>query len=169
MADATAKSMLDAPTWKAPPYTRHNPVVMLKAAMAKDIATKERPRSFVPSSATWGDDPKKVYDMPDWFGQRIALWLRTGHSPLNKHLHRTGQRDSPNCSHCHTTPEGRRHFLLECPQYQAARERHIYPLLQFNTTHSIDPNSPQAVEWILHSNQVHGVIQFTKATGRFRQ
>jgi len=50
--------------------------------------------------------------------------LRTGHVPLNKHLHRFKRSDSPNCLQCgDTTPETVHHLLFTCPRYD--RERFI--------------------------------------------
>ena len=50
--------------------------------------------------------------------------LRTGHAPLNKHLHRFHRSDSPNCLQCSdTTPETVHHLLFVCPRYD--RERFI--------------------------------------------
>ena len=50
--------------------------------------------------------------------------LRTGHAPLNKHLHRFKRSDTPNCLQCgDTTPETVHHFLFTCPRYD--REKFI--------------------------------------------
>ena len=50
--------------------------------------------------------------------------LRTGHAPLNKHLHRFKRSDTPNCLQCgDSTPETVHHFLFTCPRYD--RERFI--------------------------------------------
>ena len=50
--------------------------------------------------------------------------LRTGHAPLNKHLHHFKRSDTPNCLQCgDTTPETVHHFLFTCPRYD--REKFI--------------------------------------------
>jgi len=48
--------------------------------------------------------------------------LRTGHTSLNKHLHRFKRSDSPNCLQCgDTTPETVHHLLFTCPRYDHER------------------------------------------------
>lgn len=37
--------------------------------------------------------------------------LRTGHAPLNRHLHRLGKVENPFCLHCPDTEEMVHHFL----------------------------------------------------------
>lgn len=53
----------------------------------------------------------------------LLIQLRTGHAPLQAHLHRIHRADSPNCPHCEDRPETVRHFLIECPHYRVARTR----------------------------------------------
>ncbi|KAJ3897741.1 hypothetical protein F5879DRAFT_1073916 [Lentinula edodes] len=57
----------------------------------------------------------------------ILFQLRTGHVPLNSHLHRIGKADSPNCPHCDTTGratiETVKHYITECPAYRKERFR----------------------------------------------
>ncbi|KAG2043292.1 hypothetical protein BDR03DRAFT_909915, partial [Suillus americanus] len=48
--------------------------------------------------------------------------LRTGHAPLNKHLHRITKISSPTCQQCHQPEETVHHFLIACPVY--ARQHH---------------------------------------------
>ncbi|KAJ3781019.1 hypothetical protein GGU10DRAFT_278322 [Lentinula aff. detonsa] len=45
----------------------------------------------------------------------ILFQLRSGHAPLNHHLHRLKKAGSPNCPRCD------HHFLLECPAYRRER------------------------------------------------
>ena len=53
----------------------------------------------------------------------IYTQLRTGHIPLNKHLHRFKCCDTPLCLQCaNNCPETVHHFLFDCPKY--AREQH---------------------------------------------
>ena len=52
----------------------------------------------------------------------ILTQLRTGHSPLAKHLHCIGKTDSPLCPACQWAEESIQHFLLHCPAHQAARQ-----------------------------------------------
>jgi ribonuclease HI len=51
----------------------------------------------------------------------MLTYLRTGHAPLNHHLHRIKCIESPACPHCPEVNETVRHFLFECPEYRAAR------------------------------------------------
>ncbi|KAG2043248.1 hypothetical protein BDR03DRAFT_851411, partial [Suillus americanus] len=49
--------------------------------------------------------------------------LRTGHIPLNKHLHKIARAPSPICPACEEKEKPVHHFLLSCPAY--ARHRAI--------------------------------------------
>ncbi|KAF5377958.1 hypothetical protein D9615_006778 [Tricholomella constricta] len=51
----------------------------------------------------------------------LIVQLRTGHAPLNKHLHRLTVVDSPKCQHCPDDEETLRHFLYQCSNYRHAR------------------------------------------------
>jgi hypothetical protein len=52
----------------------------------------------------------------------LLIWLRTGHAPLNHHLHRIRAIESPECDACKSeTEETTRHYLLECPAHERAR------------------------------------------------
>jgi len=54
----------------------------------------------------------------------IYVQLRTGHIPLNKHLHRIKKSASQSCLQCEGDHiETIHHLLFDCPRY--ARERHI--------------------------------------------
>ncbi|KAJ3978991.1 hypothetical protein F5890DRAFT_1421969 [Lentinula detonsa] len=57
--------------------------------------------------------------------KRKQIQLRSGHAPLNHHLHRLKKAGSPSCPHCDLTGrqvrETVKHFLLECPAYQRER------------------------------------------------
>ena len=54
----------------------------------------------------------------------LYVQLRTGHTPLNKHLYRFKCSDTPLCLQCNDEhPESVHHFLFECQRYD--RERHI--------------------------------------------
>ncbi|KAG1890078.1 hypothetical protein F4604DRAFT_1497981, partial [Suillus subluteus] len=48
--------------------------------------------------------------------------LRTGHAPLNKHLHLITKVPSPTCQQCHQREETVHHFLIACPVH--ARQHH---------------------------------------------
>ena len=67
-----------------------------------------------------GNFLKLVDDLPKRHAA-ILFQLRTGHVPLNKHLHRISKVDSPKCPHCPNATETVLHYLLECPKYTNAR------------------------------------------------
>ena len=52
----------------------------------------------------------------------ILSQLRTGHTPLAKHLHRIGKTNSLICPACQQSEEPIQHFILHCPAHQAARQ-----------------------------------------------
>jgi hypothetical protein len=52
----------------------------------------------------------------------ILSQLRTGHTPLAKHLHRIGKMNSPICPACQQSEETVQHFMLHCLAHQAARQ-----------------------------------------------
>ena len=58
----------------------------------------------------------------------ILFQLRSGHVPLNAHLHRIGRADTPQCPACHSDRETVTHYLLVCPAYAHARAHHFSAL-----------------------------------------
>ncbi|KAG2737837.1 hypothetical protein P692DRAFT_20657274, partial [Suillus brevipes Sb2] len=52
----------------------------------------------------------------------LLFQLRTGHAPLNKHLHCIAKAPSPICQQCRQREETVHHFIITCPQY--TRQRH---------------------------------------------
>ena len=60
----------------------------------------------------------------------LLIQLRTGHVPLQQHLHRLRKVDTPICPMCGITNETVYHFLMECAAYneeRAERERRAGP------------------------------------------
>ncbi|KIN94669.1 hypothetical protein M404DRAFT_83027, partial [Pisolithus tinctorius Marx 270] len=54
----------------------------------------------------------------------LLIQLRTGHVPLNSHLHRFKRSDSPACTQCKGNYlENVHHYLFQCTRYN--RERHV--------------------------------------------
>ncbi|KAF5383227.1 hypothetical protein D9615_004786 [Tricholomella constricta] len=51
----------------------------------------------------------------------LVVQLRTGHAPLNQHLHRMKVVDEPKCPHCPAEDETVRHYLYQCRRYKDAR------------------------------------------------
>ncbi|OCH84712.1 hypothetical protein OBBRIDRAFT_710926, partial [Obba rivulosa] len=47
--------------------------------------------------------------------------LRTGHAPLNQHLHRIGKSDTPTCPNCGAERETIPHFFFTCPTHHQLR------------------------------------------------
>lgn len=53
----------------------------------------------------------------------LLTQMRTGHIPLNVHLHRIQRTDSPECPCCKRHPETVLHYLMECQAHRAPRYR----------------------------------------------
>jgi len=51
----------------------------------------------------------------------FLVQLRTGHVPLQKHLHRIGKVESPVCPACRTGDGTVYHYLMVCPAYTIQR------------------------------------------------
>ncbi|KAG2051098.1 hypothetical protein BDR06DRAFT_959268 [Suillus hirtellus] len=85
--------------------------------------------------------------------------LRTGHAPLNKHLHRIGKAERPSCPHCRDTEESVFHFLTTCPQYQ--RERHLM-------TCALGRNATSLPFLLSDPAATPHLVRYINATGRMR-
>lgn len=55
----------------------------------------------------------------------VIFQLRTGHIPLNSHLHRISRAPARTCPACGAAPETVHHFLLLCPAFANARARFL--------------------------------------------
>jgi hypothetical protein len=53
----------------------------------------------------------------------LLIQLRSGHVPLQAHLHRITRADSPTCQGCGARKETVHHFLMVCPKYMAQRQQ----------------------------------------------
>lgn len=53
----------------------------------------------------------------------VLTQLRTGHIPLQRHLHRIKKTDSDTCPCCKRHPETVFHYLMECPAHSTSRAR----------------------------------------------
>lgn len=64
----------------------------------------------------------------------ILIQLRTGHAPLNAHLHRIQRSETPTCPNCAARNETVIHLLLHCQAYRVARGdmRKALPYYLFN-------------------------------------
>jgi zinc-binding in reverse transcriptase len=70
--------------------------------------------------------PTKYIDLVTPLPRKLASvlpQLRTGHTPLAKHLHRIGKADSPTCPACQQDDETVQHLILHCQAHQAARQK----------------------------------------------
>jgi hypothetical protein len=51
----------------------------------------------------------------------LLFQIRTGHTPLNKHLFRILKSHTARCLQCNAHQESVKHFILECPKYSRQR------------------------------------------------
>ena len=58
----------------------------------------------------------------------LLIQLRTGHVPLNYHLHTIGRADTQRCPECGAAKETVPHFILQCPKYSLQRRAYFGPL-----------------------------------------
>ena len=58
----------------------------------------------------------------------LLIQLRTGHVPLNHHLHTIGPADTQRCPGCGAAKETVLHFVLQCPKYALQRRVYFGPL-----------------------------------------
>ena len=75
----------------------------------------------------------------------LLVQLRTGHAPLNFHLHRITKADSPSCPQCGHPRETVAHLLLDCPEYEGARARMRFKLGTGATSMQYLLTSPKAL------------------------
>jgi hypothetical protein len=91
----------------------------------------------------------------------LLIWLRTGHAPLNHHLHRIRAIESPECDACKTeTVETVRHYLLECPAHERARRKTLQKKLGIRKAGSIS--------YLLSNRKAtEALMAYADETGRF--
>lgn len=53
----------------------------------------------------------------------LLIQLRTGHAPLQAHLHRIQRADSPKCPSCGHAPKTVQHYLTQCATYHRKRNK----------------------------------------------
>jgi ribonuclease HI len=106
---------------------------------------------------------RKFLDMTDNLSRRqtsMLLQMRTGHVPLYKYLHRIGKVQSPTCRACNRTQdETVFHVVVECPRYEAARDRLCRAV---GTTNMLIQNL------LTDAELTKDFLCFLQATGRFR-
>lgn len=87
----------------------------------------------------------------------VLTQLRTGHAPLNAHLHRIGCADSPICPAC-GVPETSAHFLIVCRRF-AVQRRDLRIALR---------NRPLTLRTLLGPKaRIGPVLRYAKESGRF--
>ena len=89
----------------------------------------------------------------------ILFQLRTGHVPLNKHLHCISKVDSPKCPHCPNATKTVLHYLLECPKYADARHR---------LRHALHRKARSLPSLLADPKCTKPVLAFIHATSRFQ-
>lgn len=80
-----------------------------------------RHRRWVPDATS-----KKHLKATKGLSQRdstVLFQLRSGHAPLNAHLHRIKCADSPVCEVCSKGDEMVKHFVYECPAPMTLRHK----------------------------------------------
>jgi hypothetical protein len=90
----------------------------------------------------------------------MLLQLRTGHAPLNKHLHRIGSIESPTCPACEMEDETVHHFIATCPARDRMRRKTLSTLGRRARSMQTLLTDPKAVPHLL---------AYVKATGRFKK
>jgi len=72
----------------------------------------------------------------------VLTQLRTGHAPLNKHLHRINRSDNPSCSYCTNTLEDVERFIFHCNKDALQRRKLVTSIMRdaYSTQHLLsDP------------------------------
>ncbi|OJA19689.1 hypothetical protein AZE42_13476 [Rhizopogon vesiculosus] len=105
-------------------------------------------RSFLKLTATF---PKRLTS--------LLMNLRSRHIPLNRHLHRIGKSDSPNCAHCPQDEETIHHYLFDCSHVR--HERHIL-------TNTLGRKASSLPFLLTNIDAIHHLIRFINATKRFK-
>ena len=101
---------------------------------------------------------KLIRDIPRRHASILAQ-LRTGHIPLNKHLHRIGRAASPTCPVCEGGQESVLHFLVSCPAHEPFR-RHLRKALKRHASSvNVLLNDPEAIR---------PLFRYINKTGRLR-
>jgi ribonuclease HI len=89
----------------------------------------------------------------------MLLQLRTGHAPLNKHLHRIGSIESPTCPACEMEAETVHHFITTCPAREITRRKTLNTLGRRARSMETLLTDPKAIPYL---------FAYVKATGRFK-
>jgi hypothetical protein len=92
----------------------------------------------------------------------LLIRLRTGHSPLNRHLWAIKVADSPGCNACGRDEEETvRHFLISCPAHENART---------TLRNQIGARNAGNIPLLLtHRKFLRPLFKFVDSTGQFRE
>lgn len=90
----------------------------------------------------------------------ILTQLRTGHAPLNKHLHRLKCAESPMCPNCEKEVETVAHYLILCPALECHRWELQSHLNQDAKSLAVLLNRPDAMK---------PLFRYIHRTGRFHE
>ncbi|TFY62485.1 hypothetical protein EVJ58_g3830 [Rhodofomes roseus] len=88
----------------------------------------------------------------------LLIQMRTGHAPLNHHLHRIRRSDTDRCPACHERRETVRHYLLECPEYKPQRDW---------LRREIGRRAGSLQHLLSKPDTIRPLFRFIHATGRF--
>ncbi|GBE89552.1 RNA-directed DNA polymerase from mobile element jockey [Sparassis crispa] len=100
---------------------------------------------------------KLVADLPRRHAS-LLIQLRTGHAPLNVHLHRIKCSPTKLCPACNGRPESVQHFLLSCPSYR--RQRDVL-------TQELGRPARSLAKLLTSPRAVKPLFRYIHATGRF--
>jgi ribonuclease HI len=123
---SSERAGLPAPLRKALPYSKsatrmaYTKKLKRKAKKAWEASTRyERIKDIDPSLPS--SSFRKLVAPLSRKHASVLIQLRSGHIPLNKHLHRIGKAESPICPCCRQHEETVHHFLIRCPAHRNAR------------------------------------------------
>ncbi len=90
----------------------------------------------------------------------LLIQLRTGHAPLNHHLHRIGRATTQRCQGCGAAKETVQHFILQCPKFSLQRRAFLGPLGR---------NGPR-LDYLMSTDEgTTRLFKYVNATQRLRQ
>ena len=89
----------------------------------------------------------------------LLTQLRSGHIPLNSHLHRIRKTTSPLCPNCNRSDETVHHYLFECRAHEHARAELSRKLRR----------DAKSIRILLNTEKgIHAVLQYVTSTKRLK-
>jgi len=91
----------------------------------------------------------------------ILTQLRTGHAPINAHLHRIRKNNTPNCPQatCRGITEDKHHLLFTCPRYVHER---------YQLTQRIGKNTFNSNKLLADEKIIPHTLNYLNKIGRFK-